>query len=150
MANDDDEEWPECDPEYIKALGRAVFNFAVLESFVVWIIARFNSSYLSECTSNEKTAGHVARDFADVVRGAKGHTADAELTALSKIFSDLKERRNKLLHGNPALFVYEGRVSYGLHHQARDIWWDVHTVWQAATDFAAAAERAQRLLNRLI
>jgi hypothetical protein len=30
MANGDDQ-WPECDPEYIKALGRAVYNFAVLK-----------------------------------------------------------------------------------------------------------------------
>jgi hypothetical protein len=169
MATGDDE-WPKCDPEYLKALGRAVYNFAVLEITVVWIIERFRRGYFSEYAgAKNKTAGIVAKDFAEVARQvkmgaaeaelaknfpdaqqAKRHAAEAELTAISKTFSDLKERRNKLLHANPAIFVVDGQVSNGLHYPAHDIWWNIHTVGQAAADFAAAAEEANRVLAILV
>jgi hypothetical protein len=149
MANGDDQ-WPECDPEYIKALGRAVYNFAVLEISVVWIMEHFKPGYLGEYGSQEKTAGTLAREFTEVTRHEKGHAAAAELTANSKSFGDLKERRNKLLHANPAIMVIDGQLSHGLHYQAQDILWDIHTVRQAAVDFAAAAEQANVLLKNLI
>jgi hypothetical protein len=49
-----DDRWPECDPEYIEALGRAVYNFAVLEISVVWIMEHFKQGYLGEYGSQEK------------------------------------------------------------------------------------------------
>ena len=122
----------QCDPQYIEALGYAVFNFAILEYSIANIIERLRRGYVWEYISQEKPAGRVAKDFAQAIEQAKGHAAEAELTAISKIFGDLKERRNKLLHGNPAIFVDGEQVSHGLHYQAHDIWWDKLTVRQAA------------------
>ena len=150
MSNGDDDQWPECDPEYIKALGRAVYNFAVLEISVVWIIERFEPGYFQKYTSKKRTAGTVAQDFANVIARAQGHGAAAELSDINKKFADLKNKRDKLLHANPALFVIDGQASHGLHYQAHDLWWDKLAVHQAAADFAAAAEEANRLLKNLV
>jgi hypothetical protein len=148
MANGDDQ-WPECDAEYIKALGRAVFNFAVLEITVVWIMEYFKGGYFGEYSAQEKTAGTLAREFTELAQHAKGHAA-AELTAISEGFVHLKERRNKLLHANPAILVIDGQSTHGLHYQAQDISWDIDTVRQTAVEFAAAAEKANVLLKNLI
>jgi hypothetical protein len=145
-----DDRWPECDPEYIEALGRAVYNFAVLEISVVWIVEHFKPGYLGEYGAQEKTAGTLAGEFTEVTQLTKGHAAVADLTANSESFALLKERRNKLLHANPAILMIDGQLSHGLHHQAQDILWDIGTVRQAAVDFAAAAEKANILLKNLI
>jgi hypothetical protein len=46
--------------------------------------------------------------------------------------------------------MIDGQLSHGLHHQAKDIWWDIDTLRQAAVDFAAAAEKANVLRKNLI
>ena len=150
-ANGDDDQWPECDPEYIKALGRAVYNFAVLEMSVVWIIEWLERGYFQNYASQRKTAGIVAQDFANVIARPQGHGAAARLSDLHKKFVLLKHQRDKLLHANPAMLVFDdGRVSYELHYQARDFWWDNPAVQQAAADFSAAATETFPLHNDLV
>ena len=134
----------QCDPQYIEALGYAVFNFAILEYSIANIIERLRRGYVWEYISQEKPAGRVAKDFAQAIEQAKGHAAEAELTAICHTFDALKNRRNKLLHANP--LTGPGGAP-ALRHQARDILWDLNTVRQAATDFAAAAAKAGSLLH---
>jgi hypothetical protein len=131
----------QCDEQYIEALGRAVFNFALLEHNVIWIIERrLKPGYLSEYISQEKTAGRVAKDFAEA---AKGHAEEAELTAFHSVFVDLKNRRNRLLHAKPGTAPSGSSQLY-----YPTIAWGLHDVRKAATDFADAAEKAARLLWR--
>ncbi len=134
----------QCDEQYIEALGRAALNFAVLEYSVAHIIEGLQPGYLREYISQRKTARRVAEDFAQAIERAKGDAAEAELTAIYNTFDALKDRRDKLLHANPMTAPDGAQV---LRHQARDILWDLNTVRQAATDFAAAAEKAGRLLH---
>jgi molecular chaperone GrpE (heat shock protein) len=86
-----------CDEQYIEALGRAVFNFAILEYTVAYIIERLEPDYLREYISKKKTATRVAQDFAQALQRAKEHAAEAELTAFQSVFVDLKDRRDRLL-----------------------------------------------------
>jgi hypothetical protein len=135
-----------CDPEYIEALGHAVYNFAWLEYNVVWVVELLEPSYWGEYVSKAKSAGDVAKDLERAIHDrAKGHVAEAELRDISKTFSDLKVRRNKLLHATP-IVASDGRR---LHHLAQDIAWGVDKVRQASTDFAAAAESAQAVFRKL-
>jgi hypothetical protein len=135
----------QCDPQYIEALGYAVFSFAILEYNIANIIERFRPGYVREYISQEKTAGTVANDFDQaIVEQAKGHAAEAELLDISKAFRDLKNRRNKLLHANPLTAPDGAQV---LRHQALDILWDLETVCQAAKDFEDAAVKAGSLLH---
>jgi hypothetical protein len=134
-----------CDAQYIEALGYAVYNFATLEFNVAYIIERLEPGYLQEYISNEKTAGDVAKDLAQAKQRAEaqGHTAAAELRDIYNAFVDLKNRRNKLLHANPTTAPSGAQQ---LHYLALSIAWDLDAVHQSATDFAAAAEKANSLL----
>jgi len=59
-----------CDPKYIEALGRAVYNFAVLEYNVACIIERLGSGYLvDEYISEEKKTAVMAATAAVTSRG---------------------------------------------------------------------------------
>jgi hypothetical protein len=44
------------------------------------------SAYLREYISQKKTATRVAQDFAQALKRAKGHAAEAELTAVYNTF----------------------------------------------------------------
>jgi hypothetical protein len=92
-----------CGARYIEVLGRAVYNFALLEYAVVHTAERIERGYLNKYTAERKTAGMVACDFAKIIaRAAQGHRAAGKLTEISSTFAELVERRNKLLHANPA------------------------------------------------
>jgi len=118
-----------------------VFNFAVLEYNVVWIIERrLKPGYLQEYASPGKTAGMVAQDLA---RWAKGSAEEAQLIALHSTFVGLKDLRNQLLHGNPAA-APSGEPQ--LWHFEIGLW-DFERVQQAARDFEDAALRANSLLH---
>jgi len=134
------------DPEYVEALGRAVYNFAYLEWAIVNIIERLEPGYVYEYLSQKKTAGKVAYDLDKAIRRAKGHAAEAALTALHKKFVGLRDRRDKLLHANP-MAAPDGAPQ--LRYQARDIAWDLDTVLKAATKFSEAANTAVHLYYEL-
>jgi hypothetical protein len=133
----------QCDANYIEALGRAVYNFAMLEFDVAYIIERLEPGYLRKYVSQRKTAGSVAKDFAEAIVRAHGHAAAAELPDIYNAFVDLKDRRNELLHANPNT-APDG--TQALYYQADQIAWELDLVRQAATDFAAAADKANSLL----
>jgi len=135
-----------CDPEYIEALGHAVYNFAWLEHNVVWVIELLEPDYWREYVSKEKSAGTVAKDLDQAINDrAKGHVAEVELLDLSKTFRKLKYLRDKLLHATP-IAASDGRR---LHHVAHDVAWGVDRVRQASTDFAAAADSAHAVFQKL-
>jgi hypothetical protein len=133
----------QCDAQYIEALGLAVYNFAMLEYNVAYIIERLKPGYMREYISQKKTAGSVANDFAQALERAKGHAAEADLTAIYNLFVGLKVRREKLLHANPGTAADGVQV---LRYQADSIAWDLDAVSKAATDFAVAATEANSLL----
>jgi hypothetical protein len=131
-----------CDPQYIEALGRAVYNFAILELNIVYIIDRLESGYATQYFSGKKTAGQLANDFDGAVKGASGHLAETELLDLSKAFRDLKVSRDKLLHAKP---VTAPGGTQQLHYP--NIAWDLDSVRKAATDFAEASTKANKLFH---
>jgi hypothetical protein len=138
-----------CDPRYIEALGHAVYNFAWLEHNVVWAFEKLEPGYWGDYVSKGKSAGTVANDLDQAIKDhAKGHVAEAELLGISKAFRKLKYLRDKLLHATP-IAASDGRQLHYLARDARDIAWGVDRVRQASTDFAAAAESAHTVFQKL-
>jgi hypothetical protein len=134
-----------CDARYIEALGRAVFNFALLEYAVVHAAEKIERGYLNKYTAKPKTAGMVARDFAKIIaRAAQGHPAAGKLTEISSTFAELTERRNKLLHANPATLA-DG--TQALIYQTGACW-ELDTVTAAAQAFEDAAVKTLDVLQR--
>jgi hypothetical protein len=118
-----------CDAKYIEALGPAVFNFGILENSITGIIERLEQGYLNKYVSQKKTAGKVAKDFAQAIGRAQGHVAAAELTDIYNTFVGLKDRRDKLLHANPGIAADGAQQMF---YGAGSIAWDLEAVREAA------------------
>jgi hypothetical protein len=135
-----------CGARYIEALGRAVYNFALLEYAVVHTAERIERGYLNKYTAERKTAGLVACDFAKIIAmAAQGHPAAGKLTEISSTFAELVERRNKLLHANPATLA-DG--TQALIYQTTGACWELDTVTAAAQAFEDAAVKTLDVLQR--
>jgi hypothetical protein len=134
-----------CDARYIEALGRAVFNFALLEYAVVHTAEKIERAYLNKYIAKRKRAGMVARDFAEIVARAQGHPAAGKLTEISSTFTELVERRNKLLHANPATLA-DG--TQALIYQTETFCWELDTVTAAAQAFEDAAAKTLDVLQK--
>ena len=93
-----------CDDEYLRTLGRAVYDFIVLDHAVACVINRMERGYLRDHQQRKRsTAGRVADDFkrfADKVGDAELRT---KLQALQERFKDLGVDRNGLLHSTPVM-----------------------------------------------
>ena len=106
-----------------KRLGAPYLNFALLEYAVVHTAEKIERAYLNKYIGKRKRAGMVARDFAEIVARAQGHPAAGKLTEISSTFTELVERRNKLLHANPATLadgtqalIYQTETLLGVGH----------------------------------
>jgi hypothetical protein len=95
------EQFP-CGEGYLDALGRVVYNFAVLEYSVVWVIELIAPGYMEAYRRGKKTAGEVAKDFRNNVDKLKDGPVKTKLESLSARFAQLAVDRNDLLHANPA------------------------------------------------
>jgi hypothetical protein len=91
-----------CGEDYLRALGRAVFNFSVLEYAVVWVIELIEPGYMQTYRAGKKTAGTVAADFKDKINRLPGGSVRTKLDRLSVSFKQITIDRNDLLHANPA------------------------------------------------
>jgi len=97
----DDRERIPIDNEYVKALGLAVYAFARLEWQVVWCSEKINPGALRKITSEEMTAGAIAKHFANLVRNMPKSEAKADLAESAEEFASLVGKRNEIVHGKP-------------------------------------------------
>lgn len=129
------------DDAYVAALGRAVFDFAVLECNAVYCCERLKPGYLRKVERKKKTAGGVASDLlahlrllpADDPRRACWHAATR--------FDELVETRNPMLHAKPGTANGGGQR---LLHDSDD--WTIAENEEAADQFAACSIELNRLL----
>ncbi|GAB3672242.1 hypothetical protein [Salinisphaera aquimarina] len=89
------------DTEYVNALGLAVYTFARLEWQVAWCSEKIKPGALQKITSEELTAGKIAKHFANLVRNMPKSGARNELSELAKEFTYLVDQRNEIVHGKP-------------------------------------------------
>lgn len=90
---------------YLRALGRAVYNFTYLEWGIVWLTETMEPGFASKVGT--LTAGQIANHFANAVKQMNGaDPGKKDLENLVSIFKALVDDRNRLVHGNP--FTAEG------------------------------------------
>ncbi len=130
---------------YLRALGRASYNFAYLEWGVVWLTETIDQGFLGQVSS--LTAGQIARRFSDAVGTLNdGDDDKAAMLALAAVFTDLVEDRNRLMHGNP--FTAQGgeqRLLYNGRHGRKD--WTIDLMSEFADRLAQASIEAGRLIH---
>lgn len=133
------------DETYVHALGRAAYNFAYLESAVVWIGECLRDGFID--ASYNMTAKQIANKLIGVAQKLDDHfICRARIINFSEAFVDLAETRNKILHGRP--YTADGGVQQ-LTYRGRsgEVYWPIDDVIIAAEKFEDAAIEAGDLLN---
>ncbi len=127
-----------CGEGYLRALGRAVYTFSVLEYSVAWVIELIEPGYMQKYRSEKKTAGTVAIDFKSNVTRLPNGPVRSRLELLSTTFTELARDRNDLLHANPAALP-NGDAHLIKADTSKFIAWGEPHVVATATKFQDAA-----------
>lgn len=115
-------------PEYLSAIGIAMFCFAELEWNAVWCCERIKTGSLSELS--KETAGGIAKTLIAITATLAASPDKERLSGLATRFSDLVETRNAILHAEP------GTETDGAQRLFRnDIPWTPDTLNDAADAF---------------
>jgi len=86
--------------QYLRALGRATYNFAYLEWAIVWLTETIEPGFLR--VARGLTAGQIAQRFRQAVGRLGSIEPDkSALRDLAAAFMNLVEDRNRLVHANP-------------------------------------------------
>ena len=130
---------------YLRALGRAVYNFTYLEWGIVWLTETIEPGFLRKVGT--LTAGQIANHFANAEKQMNGaDPGKKDLENLVSIFKALVDDRNRLFHGNP--FTAEGgeqRLIYDGKHGQKD--WTVDLMTTFSSQVAEASISAGSLLH---
>ena len=129
--------------DYIRALGRATYNFAYLEWGIIWLSETIERGFLTEVPS--MTAGQIATHFSRLALKQEGDDKE-RLIALACSFTTLVQDRNRLMHGNP--YTAENGIQQllynGRHGQKR---WSESDIMDFADKVASASIEAGQLLH---
>jgi hypothetical protein len=91
------------EPEYLLALGRAVYNFAYLEWGIIWTIVKLSADGF-DCVPKGKPAHVIARAFSAAIKNAKPPLSAQlrhQLVKVDESYRAAIKRRNKLFHAHP-------------------------------------------------
>lgn len=89
------------DQEYVEALGRALYCFAICEWNVLWCAEKIQPGALRAALAKELTAGQIAKRFENVTRNMPPSKDRERLQGLAAQFVDLVGLRNEIVHGKP-------------------------------------------------
>ena len=138
------------DPEYIKDLGQAFYNFTYLEWGIIWLIAKLRPTYFTEIENAkpQKTAGRIRQDLVRSTAASVAIDAPtrAKLVAIADRFGDMTRLRNLLLHAHPFTDQDGAQRLGGLSHGTRKTW-TADEVQEAARAFEEAAVEANDILH---
>ena len=87
--------------DYAHAVGLAVYTFATCEWQVVWCSEKIRPGSLSKLTTDERTAGKIAKFFIDLTRNMPKSKEREELRKAAETFARLVDIRNSIVHGKP-------------------------------------------------
>lgn len=99
------------DDAYVAALGRAVFDFAVLECNAVYCCERLKPGYLRKVERKKKTAGGIAGDLLAHLRLLPADDPWRACWHAATRFDELVETRNPMLHAKPGQRMAAGNAS---------------------------------------
>ncbi len=131
--------------DYLRALGRATYNFAYLECGIVWLTETMQKDFLNQAST--LTAGQIGKRFSSEVENLDDDAPDkVRLRSLACDFKQIVIDRNKLMHGNPhTAQTDEQRLWYDGKHGCMD--WTIDAMTQFATRTATASIEAGNLLH---
>ncbi|MFK4047350.1 hypothetical protein ACI2KH_20555 [Roseomonas mucosa] len=108
------------DPAYLMSLGQAIYCFASLEWNAVYCGEKLSPGYVY--TIAKKTAGKIANDLAGFADLIADNNKRSRYQAAVREFDRLVDRRNDLVHANPATIGCDQRlVRKGTPWQPNDI-----------------------------
>ncbi len=133
------------DDGYLRALGRAAYNFAYLEWDIIWLTETMRKGFLRQ--ASQLTAGLIACEFSREVERLDDTDRDkVRLQSLANDFKEIVKNRNSLMHGNPhTAEADEQCLLYDGEHGRRD--WTVNAMEQFAASAATASIEAGKLLH---
>ncbi len=124
------------DPEYIKAVGTAFYNFTYLEWVVIWSIVKLSATGFASVPTG-KTASFIAKAFHKAINTTSPVLSPSlrkQLTRFHKSYLAAIQLRNKLLHAHPCT------APGGMQQLAGGgVQWPIETVYAAALQFENAA-----------
>ena len=127
------------DTEYLTALGKAVFSYALLEYRVVWILEKLSPGYIDKYRASFRTTAaklsSALEDQSNSLAKTRPQLAD-KLKSLRSEFVELGRQRNDLLHANPASSPSGDQILIRQNFQSHIVW-DIDIVRAATAAFAA-------------
>lgn len=130
--------------EYLKAVGRAFYNFTYLEWVVVWTIGRFSEDGFGSVPKGQ-TASHIAKALTKAIAATEPPLPDKlrhDLVKFHESYLESIARRNKLLHAHPYTAV-DGTQQLG----GGGIEWPIDVVDEAAMFFESAAMTGNEIFH---
>jgi hypothetical protein len=91
------------DPEYLRAVGCAFYNFTYLEWVVVWTIVKLSADGF-ESVPRGKSASHIARALITAIASTTPPLSEdlrRKLVTFHERYLEAIRTRNKLLHAHP-------------------------------------------------
>ena len=131
--------------DYLRALGRATYNFVYLEWAIVWLTETLQPGFVR--TVSTMTAGKIGKRFSEAVGNLDDAVPDKDrLQELTRDFAELVTDRNSLVHATPHTSpTDEQRLLYGGRHGRQD--WTIDTMTGFSSRTAMASIKATKLLH---
>lgn len=108
--------------DYLLALGRAAYCFALCEWQVVWCSEKLHPGSAERFVRKKLEAGQIAKKFLDLTRNMSPSKDRRKLKSLAKRFAALVTRRNEIVHGKPCTRPDgEARLSSGAIIEIEDL-----------------------------
>jgi hypothetical protein len=139
------------DPNYLRALGQAIFSFAVLEYRIIGIIEKLEPGYIDQYRASRMSALKIVGRLKTAVGKIPptGEQLSDALLSLHEDFVRLAKARNDLLHANPAT-LQDGTQGLIRQHFESHIIWDIAAVDAATEAFEIAGDRASDIFFNLL
>ena len=128
------------DPDYERALGRALFDFTVLEWNAVWCAERIEPGFLSNVS--ELTAGQIAERLLRLSLKLPPSAHRSACCDAATEFRILVNVRNDLMHANPCT-APDGEQRLIRH----GVIWSIPDIEKAIIDFTVCSGRLNALLH---
>lgn len=130
--------------EYLKAVGRAFYNFTYLEWVVVWTIVRLSGDGFGSVPKGQ-TASHIAKALIKAIAATEPPLPDKlrrDLVKFHEAYLASIARRNKLLHAHPYTAA-DGAQQLG----GGGVEWPIDIVDEAAMFFESAAMTGNEIFH---
>jgi hypothetical protein len=134
------------DDIYLKALGRAVWAFALLEWNAVWCCELLEPNYMQKPgrRGSIRTSDHIADDLISLLRKPSHPRIQSDWLLSAQEFKRLVKVRNSIFHGQP------GRTPTGEQRLFRQgIAWTPETVDAAVAEFEACSHTVRGYQDQL-